>query len=112
MENALLDLELKDDATSVCLRPYPVPMVHETMFRKEVERLVKIGVPEESNESEWAAPSFAQPKGKTNRVRFLSDFRNLNRQLKPGEKNIAEDAQSRLPNNGIQETTHEPTYAT
>ena len=52
------------------------------MFRKEVKRLVKLGVLKEANESEWGAPYFAQPKPKTNRVRFLSDFWNLNRQLK------------------------------
>ena len=34
------------------------------------------------NDSEWGAPSFAQPKEKTNRVRLLSDFQNLNRQFK------------------------------
>ena len=37
---------------------------------------------EEANDSEWGAPSFAQPKSKTNHVRFLSDFRKLNRKLK------------------------------
>ena len=40
-----------------------------------------MGVLEEENDSEWGAPSFAQPKAKRNRVRFLSDFQNLNRQL-------------------------------
>ena len=52
------------------------------MFKKEVKRLIKLGVPEEENDSEWGAPSFAQPKAKTNHFRFLSDFRHLNRQLK------------------------------
>ena len=77
-----LDLELKDDATPVCLRPYPVPRVHEAMFKKEAERLVRLGVTEDENESERGAPSFAQPKPKNNRVRFLGDVRNLNTQLK------------------------------
>ena len=52
------------------------------MFRKDVERIVKLGVTEEANDSEWGAPTFYQPKEKTNQIRFLSDFRNLNRQLK------------------------------
>ena len=52
------------------------------MSRKEVEGIVNLGVFEEENDSEWGAPSFAQPKAKTNRVKFLSDFRNLNRQLR------------------------------
>ena len=77
-----LELELKDDAKPVCLRPYTVPKVHETKFRNEVERLVSLEVIEEENDSEWGAPSFAQPKAKANRVRFLSDFQNLNRKLK------------------------------
>ena len=63
-------------------RPYPVPRVHEEMFRKEAERLVRLGVIKEVNESKWGAPSFAQPKAKTNRVRFLSDSWKLKRQLK------------------------------
>ena len=49
------------------------------MFRKEVERLVNLGVLEESNDSEWGSPLFSQTNSKTNRVGFLSDFRNLNR---------------------------------
>ena len=58
------NLDLKDDATPVCSRPYTVPRVQASMFRKEVERLVKLGVIEEANDSEWGAPYFAQPKPK------------------------------------------------
>ena len=39
-----MDLELKDDGNPVCLRPYPVPRVHEAMFRKEAKRILKLGV--------------------------------------------------------------------
>ena len=77
-----LDFELKEDADPICLRPYPVLKLHKEMFKKEVERLVLLGVLEVENDSEWGAPYFAQPKNKSNRVRFLSDFRNLNKQLK------------------------------
>ena len=82
MEKPHLNLDLKDDATPMCLCPYKVPRLYEAMFRKEVERLVKLGVIEEANYSEWGAPYFDQPKPKTNRVIFLNEFRNLNRQLK------------------------------
>ena len=34
-----------------------------------------------ANDLEWGAPSFAQHKNKSNRVRFISDFRNINKQL-------------------------------
>ena len=39
-----VDLELKDDMKPVCLWQYPVLRVYESIFRKEVERLVKLGV--------------------------------------------------------------------
>ena len=79
---APLDLELKDDANPVCSQPCPVPRVHEGTFRKKVQILVKLGVLKVANDSEWGVPSFAHPREKTNQIRFLSDFRNLNRQLK------------------------------
>ena len=60
-----MDLELKDDVNPVCLQPYPVLRVHKAMFRKESERLVKLGVLEEANDSEWGAPSFAEQIAKT-----------------------------------------------
>ena len=47
----------------------------------EVERLVLLEVLEVADDSEWGSPSFAQPKSKSNLV-FLSDFSNLNKQLK------------------------------
>ena len=63
----------------IYLRPYPVPKVHEDIFKKEVERSVLLGVLEIANDPEWRAPSFSQPKPKSNRVRILSDFINLNK---------------------------------
>ena len=30
----LVNLDLKDDVTPMCLRPYPVPRVHEEIFIK------------------------------------------------------------------------------
>ena len=77
-----VDLKLKDNAKHVCSRSYPVPKVHKTMFKKEFKRLVSLGVLEKENEYEWGAPSFEQPKAKTNYVRLLSAFQNLNRKIK------------------------------
>ena len=82
MEIPPVNLDLKDDATTMCLRPYPVMRVQEAMFRKEVKILVKLGVLEEADYSKWRASSFDQPKPKTNPARFLNDFHNLNRELK------------------------------
>ena len=50
-KTATVYLELKDDATTVCSRPYPLPRVHEEMFRKEVKIMVLLGVLEEANDS-------------------------------------------------------------
>ena len=60
----LVELELKDDEKPVFLRTYSVPRMNETMFIKEVKRLVKLGVIGEANDSEWGAPYFAHPKEK------------------------------------------------
>ena len=77
-----VDFELQKDVKLVCSRPYPIPKVYEEDFKKEVERLVLLGFLEVTNDSEWGAPYFAQPKHKSNQVRFLSNFINLNKQLK------------------------------
>ena len=52
------------------------------MFKKDVKCWVLLGVVEVANDSEWGDPNFAQPKPKSNWVSFLSEFRNLNKQLK------------------------------
>ena len=44
-----VNLDLKDDATPMSLRPHPVPRVHKDMVVKEVERIVKLGFLEEAN---------------------------------------------------------------
>ena len=49
------------------------------MSEQEVEGLVLIGFLERSNESELGSPYFSQPKPKTNREHFLSDFINKNK---------------------------------
>ena len=75
-----VNFELKPGATPYYGRPYPVPRVHEAVFRAEVKRLCEIGVLSRMNDSEWGAPTFIQPK-KNGTVRFLSDFRELNKRI-------------------------------
>ena len=58
--------ELKEDAKPKCSQPYPVPKAYEEMFKKEVENLVLLGVPEAENGSEWEAQFLEQPKPKSN----------------------------------------------
>ena len=78
----LVEFELKENVTPIWSQPYPVPKVHEEILKKEVWHLVLLGVFELENDSEWRASYFAQPKPKSNRVCFLSEFSNLNKQLK------------------------------
>ena len=75
-----VSFELKRDAKPYHSRAFPIPRVHKETIMTEVKRLVEIGVLEWQPTSEWAAPSFIQPK-KNGTVRFLSDFRRLNEWL-------------------------------
>ena len=47
------------------------------MLKKQVERLVPLGVLEVANDSERGASSFAQPKPESNRVHFINEFKDL-----------------------------------
>ena len=74
-------LELKEDVKPYHARAFPVPRVHYETLRKEVDRLVQVGVLKRVNHSEWAAPTFIIPK-KDGKVRFVSDFRELNKRIR------------------------------
>jgi hypothetical protein len=80
-DSSPVSIELQPNAKPFHARAYPVPQIHEAAMKREVERLVLIGVLEESNDSEWGAPTFIIPK-KDGRIRFISDFRKLNTFLK------------------------------
>jgi hypothetical protein len=56
------NFELKPDAKPYHGRPFPVPHIHKETIKKEVARLVEIGVLKPIQESEWASPSFIIPK--------------------------------------------------
>ena len=60
----------------------PFSEVTRGNVKNEVERLVLLGFLDVENDSEWLSPFFVQPKSKSNRVHFLSDFLNLNKHLK------------------------------
>jgi hypothetical protein len=74
-------LDLIDNATPVHQRAYPVPHSQHQVFKDELDRLVQIGVLAPIGASEWAAPSFIIPK-KDGSVRWVSDFRALNKVIK------------------------------
>ena len=91
-----------------------------------MHRLVAIGVLKKINSSEWATPSFIIPK-KDGRVRFISDFGRLNKQIKrkpyplphikdmlnklsiKGEDNLVDNAFIRIP---IVHKSHRLAYTT
>ena len=62
-------------------KPFSIPQAYEAQLRVEVERLCRIGVLKKVNHSEWASPTFVIPK-KDKTIRFISDFRELNRRIK------------------------------
>ena len=75
-----VSFQLKDGATPYHGRAFPIPKVHKETIMKEIQRLCDLGVLEWQPSSEWAAPSFIQPK-KNKTVRFLTDFREVNKRL-------------------------------
>jgi len=67
-----------------CHRAMRIPHIHLETLKKEVRRLVEIGVLEVvdgATAGPWCAPSFIIPK-KDGRVRFLTDYRRLNRAIR------------------------------
>ena len=65
-----IEVEIKEDA-----KPFLISR------KKEVNRLIKIGVLKKINNSQWAAPTFIIPKI-NGTVRFISDFRELIKTIK------------------------------
>ena len=69
-----VDFELKEGEQPHSQGHYPVPHIHKETFKKELKRLVKLGVLERVKESEWGSPTFIIPK-KDHTGRMTSDFR-------------------------------------
>ena len=60
---------------------FSIPTTHEPTLKKKVDRLVKIGVLKKILNSQQAAPDFTIPNI-NGAVRFISDFRELNKTIK------------------------------
>ena len=76
-----IHLEVDPTVPPTRSRAYAVPHLHRELFRRELERLVKIGVLEKCGRADWVSGTFIVPK-KDGRVRWVSDFRGLNKALK------------------------------
>ena len=74
------DIKLKPDAEPYHGKHFPVPFIHELMFKKEFDWLEALNVIKKVNCSQWGAPKFIIPK-KDITVRFISDFRELNKRI-------------------------------
>ena len=59
-------------------KAYSISHIYEQCLRKEVERLVSIGVLEKYSDSEWGSPSFIIPKP-NGTIWFLTDLRQVNK---------------------------------
>ena len=75
-----VSLDIKKDAKPYHGKAYPIPHIYEQTLRKEVQRLVDIGVLEKCSDSEWASPTFIIPK-KNGTVRFITDLRQVNKRI-------------------------------
>ena len=69
-------------------KPYPIAQIHMQVFQQKLHHLINKGVLEHVLRSEWVFPTFIIPK-KDGRVRWVSDFRKLNKLLKrPDRKSV------------------------
>jgi len=75
-----VSLKLKEGVKPYHGRPYPVPQKHLGPTKRDVERLVKIGVLKRQPDSEWASPAFIVPK-KNQTVRSIADLREVNKRI-------------------------------
>jgi hypothetical protein len=55
-------IDIDPNAKSVHFMPYPVPQIHLTTFKKNLNHLVGLGVLAPQQKSEWASSSFTIPK--------------------------------------------------
>jgi hypothetical protein len=74
-------IDLVPGAIAKHARPYPVPVIHLSAFKKELLHLVKIGILSPQGASEWASPMFITPK-KDGRVCWVIDLQELNKVVK------------------------------
>ena len=73
-------MEIKPGQKPYHGKAYSIPHAYEQTLKKEVERLIKIGVLEKCSDSEWASPTFIIPK-KNGTVRFITDLRQVNKRI-------------------------------
>ena len=77
-----ISLRLKPGSKPIHKKPYPVAYKREDLFKRELQNLCNDGVLKRcTGPAEWAFPTFIGVPKKDNRVRWVSDFRELNELL-------------------------------
>ncbi len=66
-------IDLLPGAIAKHARPYPVPVIQLSAFKRELLHSVKIGILSPQDASEWASQTFSTPK-KDGRVHWVSDL--------------------------------------
>ena len=74
------DIKRKPDAEPYHGKPFPVPRIHELMFKQEPDLLQALNAINKVNRLQWGAPNFLIPK-KGSTVSFISEFRELNKRI-------------------------------
>ena len=76
-ETEPVNLELNPYYKPFDSKYYPIPRIKKETFRKDIKRLVKIGVLTPVQQSQYGTPIFIIPK-KEGTMRFIKDYRRLN----------------------------------
>ena len=77
-----VEFVLKEDENRICSRPYPLPQINEVLLRNDFEQFVLLGYLGIANDLEWGSLYFVQHEPKSNQVCYVSDFININKQVK------------------------------
>lgn len=75
-------IKLKPDAVPKRVRPYRLSPLETESLRKELDKLLKLGIIERSGYSDWASPLLLVKKN-DGTYRVVADFRYLNSQSQP-----------------------------
>ena len=67
-------IEVQENSQHYHIQHFPIPKIHEPTLKREVDRLIKIGVLKKITNSQWAAPTFIITDI-NGTVRFIYDFR-------------------------------------
>ena len=74
-------IELKENTEPTWQKPFPIPYRHERIFAAEIDEMIDDEILRRKHSgSKWMSPMFCTPK-KDNRVRVVTDFRELNKHL-------------------------------